>query len=194
MILKKDLNALKKHIIAIAKKVDNLLNAYEKAVKTKPAKKEPAKKRATKLTATAQVLKIVNRSKKGVDIATIKNKTGFEDKKLRNIIFRAYKEGKIQRAGRGLYIGVKAKALEVPKAKAVKAKPAKKAPVKKRATKATATDKILKIVKASKKGVGIATIKKKTGFDDKKIRNIIFRANKEGKIQRAGRGLYIGAK
>ena len=89
---------------------------------------------------------------------------------------------------------MKAKALEVPKAKAVKAKPAKKVTVKKRATKATATDKILKIVKASKKGVGIAAIKKKTGFDDKKIRNIIFRANKEGKIQRAGRGLYIGAK
>jgi predicted transcriptional regulator of viral defense system len=194
MIYKKDLTALKKKVTAISKKVDNLLNAYEKAVKAKPAKKAPAKKKATKLTATDQVLKIINRSRKGVDVDTLKNKTGFEDKKLRNIIFRTNKEGKIQRAGRGLYIGVKAKAPDVPKAKALKAKPAKKLTVKKRATKATATDKILKIVKASKKGVGIATIKKKTGFDDKKIRNIIFRANKEGKIQRAGRGLYIGAK
>jgi len=192
MIYKKDLTALKKKVTAIGKKVDNLLNAYEKAVKAKPAQKAPATKRSTKATATDQVLKIINRSRKGVDIDTLKNKTGFEDKKLRNIIFRAYKEGKIQRAGRGLYIGVKAKAPDIPKAKAVKAKPAKKVTVKKRATKATATDKILKIVKASKKGVGIATIKKKTGFDDKKIRNIIFRANKEGKIQRAGRGLYKG--
>jgi hypothetical protein len=89
------------------------------------------------------------------------------------------------KSSRGLYIGMKAKAPEVPKAKALKAKPVKKVTVKKRATKATATDKILKIVNASKKGVDIATIKKKTGFADKKIRNIIFRANKEGKIQTA---------
>jgi hypothetical protein len=107
MILKKDLNALKKHIIAIARKVDNLLTAHEKDVKAKPAKKAPATKRSTKVTATDQILKIVNASKKGVDVATIKKKTGFDDKKIRNIIFRANKEGKIQRAGRGLYIGVK---------------------------------------------------------------------------------------
>jgi predicted transcriptional regulator of viral defense system len=120
MIYKKDLNALKKNIIAIGKKVDNLLKEYEKDLKTKTpkpskakaakaktAKKAPAKKKATKATATDQVLKIINRSKKGVDVATLKKKTGFEDKKLRNIIFRANKEGKIQRAERGLYKGAK---------------------------------------------------------------------------------------
>jgi predicted transcriptional regulator of viral defense system len=194
MIYKKDLTALKKHIRVIGKKVDNLLKAYEKEVKAKPAQKASAKKRATKLTATDKVLKIVNRSKKGVDNVTLMKKTGFDDKKLRNIIFRAYKEGKIQRVGRGLYIGVKATAPKVSKEKAVKAKPAMKAPSKEGATKLTATDQILKIVNASKKGVDIITIKKKTGFEDKKVRNIIFRANKEGKIQRAERGLYKGAK
>jgi hypothetical protein len=120
MIYKKDLNALKKNISAIGKKVDNLLKAYEKDVKTKTpkpskaktakaktAQEAPAKKKATKATATDQVLKIINRSKKGVDVATLKKKTGFEDKKLRNIIFRANKEGKIQRAERGLYSGAK---------------------------------------------------------------------------------------
>ena len=120
MIFKKDLTVLKKDIKAIGKKVDNLLKEYEKdaktktpkaskkkAVKAKPAQKAPATKRATKITATDKVLKIINRSKKGVDIATLKKKTGFEDKKLRNIIFRANKEGKIKRAGRGLYIGAK---------------------------------------------------------------------------------------
>ena len=120
MIFKKDLMALKKDITTMGKKVENLLNAFEKdvkakvtkpskakAVKAKPAKKAPVKKRATKVTATEQVLKIINRSKKGADIATLKKKTGFEDKKLRNIIFRANKEGKIKRADRGLYVGVK---------------------------------------------------------------------------------------
>jgi DNA replicative helicase MCM subunit Mcm2 (Cdc46/Mcm family) len=120
MIFKKDLMALKKDIRVIGKKVENLLKAFEKDVKAKvpkaskakaiiakTAKKAPVKKKATKVTATDQVLKLVNTSKKGVDIITIKKKTGFEDKKVRNIIFRANKEGKIQRADRGLYIGVK---------------------------------------------------------------------------------------
>jgi uncharacterized protein (UPF0335 family) len=35
---------------------------------------------------------------------------------------------------------------------------------------------------------------KKTGFDQKKIRNIIFRTQKQGKIQRAERGIYVGVK
>jgi len=120
MILKKDLTALKKDITAISKKVDNLLKAHEKvvkskapkaskskAVKAKPAKKAPTKKRAPQVTATDQVLKIINRSKKGVDATTLKKKTGFNDKKIRNILFRASKEGKIKRADRGIYVGVK---------------------------------------------------------------------------------------
>jgi predicted transcriptional regulator of viral defense system len=107
MILKKDLTALKKNITAIGKKVDYLLKAYEEDVRTKTTKREAVKKRTAKLSATDQVLKIINKSKKGVDIATIKKETGFQDKKLRNIIFRVYKEGKIQREGRGLYSGIK---------------------------------------------------------------------------------------
>jgi hypothetical protein len=120
MIFKKDLMALKKDIRVIGKKVDNLLKAHEKGVKTKapkaskakavkvkPAEKAPAKKRATKVTATDQVLKIINRSKKGVDNTTLMKKTGFDERKVRNIIFRANKEGKIQRVGRGLYSGSK---------------------------------------------------------------------------------------
>ena len=38
-----------------------------------------------------------------VDFAIIKEKTGFDDKKLRNIIFRLYKNGKIIRVNRGTY-------------------------------------------------------------------------------------------
>ena len=192
MILKKDLTALKKNITAIGKKVDNLLRAYKKDVKAKPAEKTPATKRATKVTATDKVLKIINRSKKGVDTATIKKKTGFDDMKIRNIIFRTLKEGKIKRAGRGVYIGVDGQAPKAPKEKAVKAKPAVKETEKMGATKLTATDQILKMVSSSKEGVDIITIKNKTGFEDKKVRNIIFRAYKEGKIQRAERGLYKG--
>ena len=178
--------ALKKDITAIGKKVDYLVKAHEKgvkanaqkaskakAVKAKAIMKAPAKKKAVRVTATDQVLKIINRSKNGVDTATLMKKTSFDDRKVRNILFRALKEGKINRAGRGVYSGVKE-------------------PVKMGETKLTATDQVLKIVNTAKKGVDIITIKKETGFGDRRVRNIIFRAKKEGKIQRAERGIYRG--
>ena len=60
-----------------------------------------------RVTATDQVLDIINRSKKGVNTATLMKKTGFDQKKVRNILQRTYKQGKIKRAERGIYIGVK---------------------------------------------------------------------------------------
>ncbi len=55
----------------------------------------------------------------------------------------------------------------------------------------TASDIVLGIVRSSKKGLGFADIQAKTGFNDKKLRNIIFRLNKIGKITRKSRGIYI---
>ncbi|MBL7179676.1 MAG: hypothetical protein ABIK98_08775 [Pseudomonadota bacterium] len=55
----------------------------------------------------------------------------------------------------------------------------------------TASDTVLKIIRRHQKGVGIPTLRAKTGFDDKKIRNIVHRAVKQGKIRRSGRGVYI---
>jgi len=86
-----------------------------------------------------------------------------------------------------------AKKAPAKKKAAAKKAPAKKAAANKKVSQATATDKILKIVKRSKKGVDVPTLKKKTGFDDKKVRNIVFRASKEGKIKKSGRGIYVGA-
>ena len=56
----------------------------------------------------------------------------------------------------------------------------------------TASDMVLDIVeKSSEKGIGFAEIQNKTGFEAKKLRNIIFRLNVTGKIQRKSRGIYI---
>ncbi len=55
----------------------------------------------------------------------------------------------------------------------------------------TASDMVLGVVKASKKGVSFNDIQAKTGFNDKKLRNIIFRLNKLEKITRKSRGIYI---
>ena len=55
----------------------------------------------------------------------------------------------------------------------------------------TAADKVLTVVKTFKGGASFADIKRRTGFEDKKLRNIIFRLNKTGKIKRKSRGVYI---
>jgi hypothetical protein len=122
-ILKKDIRDIQKDIKALERKMEKLLKAFDKgkttkakrstkkiitrAVKAKraPAKKAAAGKKTLKLTATEQVLRVIKRSRKGVDVPTLKKKTGFEDKKVRNIIFRTAKEGKIKKVGRGIYIG-----------------------------------------------------------------------------------------
>ncbi len=106
--LKKELQALSKGIQTLAKKADALAKQLEKAepVKAKSVKKAPVKKKASGLTDTDKVLNIIKRSKKGVSVQELIKKTGFNAKKIANIGHRTYKEGKIKRAGKGIYIKV----------------------------------------------------------------------------------------
>ena len=55
----------------------------------------------------------------------------------------------------------------------------------------TAFDQVLQVIQSYSQGTSIADIKLRTGFDDKKIRNIIFRLHKNGKIKRKSRGVYV---
>jgi hypothetical protein len=112
---KEDLQTLSKDIKKLNKKIERLLTEFDKGKKAKvttkitkrvPVKRASAKKRPAKLTDTDKVIKIIKRSKKGVDVPTLTKKTGFDAKKIRNIVHRAFKEGKIKRVGRGLYVGV----------------------------------------------------------------------------------------
>jgi uncharacterized Zn finger protein len=74
-------------------------------IRENPAVQSAGRRKIAALSDTAQLLAIIKRSKKGLDVATLKQKTGFDEKKIRNMIFRAHKEGKIRRAGRGIYLG-----------------------------------------------------------------------------------------
>ena len=121
--MKKDLQALNKDIQALGKSIEKLIAAVEKSEKPKAAKrttvkpveakttnrtlakKAPAKKKTVQPTATDQVLNIIKRSKKGVNAATLMTKTGFDLKKVRNILQRTYKQGKIKRVEKGVYLG-----------------------------------------------------------------------------------------
>ena len=55
----------------------------------------------------------------------------------------------------------------------------------------TATEKVYQIIGKHKQGIGVNELSIKTGFDIKKIRNVIFRLNKNGMIKRKSRGLYV---
>ena len=68
-----------------------------------------------------------------------------------------------------------------------------KEPAETRKTAVTAVDIVFDVIKRCRNGVGFDDIQAKTGFGDKKIRNIIFRLNKIGKIKRQKRGIYIAA-
>ena len=58
------------------------------------------------------------------------------------------------------------------------------------ASPANATETVLELIKRSKNGIGIAKVREQTGYDDKKLRNIIFRLNKIEKIMLVSRGSY----
>lgn len=58
------------------------------------------------------------------------------------------------------------------------------------ASPASATDTVLTLIKNSSEGISISQIRGQTGFDDKKLRNIIYRLNQMGKIARISRGSY----
>ena len=106
----------------------------------------------------------------------------------------AKKVDKLEKAQAVTKRKTKAKAKTSKKVPAKKRVAAKKKPVaKKKAGTVTATDKIVNIIKRSKKGVDVPTLMKKTGLADKTVRNILFRSSKQGKIKRSGRGVYVAA-
>ncbi len=55
----------------------------------------------------------------------------------------------------------------------------------------TASDKVFDIIKNSEHGIKFSEIIEKTEFDEKKLRNIIFRLKKTGKILYKNRGIYV---
>ena len=52
---------------------------------------------------------------------------------------------------------------------------------------------VLKTIKGHKKGIDIATLIKITGLADSTVRNVVYRAAKEGTIKRVRRGVYVVA-
>jgi phosphate starvation-inducible protein PhoH len=106
----RNLKALTKKTEVMARKLERLEKAAEKKVKAKvktvkrAVPKKAVGKKAKKVTATAKVLAIINKSKNGVNTATLKQKTGFNEIKVRNIVFRLKNQKKITSKPKGIYV------------------------------------------------------------------------------------------
>lgn len=107
--LAKELKTVAKQLSTLAKKTENMANVFETAPKAaapkkaaRAAKEKPAPK-AKSVTPTDQVLSIMKRFKKGISVETLRDKSGFNEKQISNIVHRACKKGKMKRVSRGLY-------------------------------------------------------------------------------------------
>lgn len=93
----------KKDVDQLIIRLDRLGNLIKSSMGSCTAKSQNSR-RKTSLTAVDIVLDTIKRSKQGIDFAQIQAKTGFDEKKIRNIIFRLNKSAKIKRKSRGVYI------------------------------------------------------------------------------------------
>ena len=110
--LKKDLQAVSKTLKQLTLRTENIVKRLDKLEKPKPVKKAKAKvkakpkvtKKPVKVSAAATVLAIIKRSRKGVDVTTLKSKAGIGSATVNSIIYRLKKKGKIKSGGRGIYM------------------------------------------------------------------------------------------
>jgi predicted regulator of amino acid metabolism with ACT domain len=121
--LKKNLKSVNKDLRALAMKVDRMIVTVgklekQKTLKAKPVKKvaakkapvkkvavkKPAAKKPVKLTAADTVFGFIKRYRKGVDVSTLMEKTGFNRKKIYNNVKVLKKQGKIKSVRKGVYV------------------------------------------------------------------------------------------
>jgi predicted ArsR family transcriptional regulator len=126
--LKKELQAISKALGQLTKKTEQMTRRLERLEKRSKAKKpksarrgpgRPPKKtvgrkssrktvtvrrKSSGKTAIDALLKLINRSKKGVRIEELRKKTGIGENNLRVSLYRLKKRGEITNAGKGIYI------------------------------------------------------------------------------------------
>jgi hypothetical protein len=112
--LKMSLRKVARELTKVAKEVEKLAGKLEAQTKSSTA---PKKKAAGKLpikqtvsvkqpTAADTVFRIIARSKKGANIAAIMQKTGYDNKKIHNLVYKLKKLSKIKSEAKGVYVKV----------------------------------------------------------------------------------------
>jgi Flp pilus assembly protein TadG len=92
---------------AVAKKAPVKKKAAAKkapARKTTSNQKVDSKEDANSSTAIETVVGIIQKSKSGVDVETLISKTGYDAKKISNLVYKAKKRGDIKSGAKGIYV------------------------------------------------------------------------------------------
>ena len=104
------LKTVSKSLAALSKQVEKL---SQQAAKVPPAKKTaPAKKKsgagkaapAGGKTVLDAVFDVIKRTKKGVTVAQLKQKTNLDARQLSNALYKLSKKGQVYAKSRGLYV------------------------------------------------------------------------------------------
>jgi predicted Rossmann fold nucleotide-binding protein DprA/Smf involved in DNA uptake len=109
--LQSELKAISKSLATLSQKVEKL---SQQATKAQPASKAAAasKAPATKTKAAAAggktvldtVYDVIKRTKKGVTVAQLKQKTNLGARQLSNALYKLSKKGQVYTKSRGLYV------------------------------------------------------------------------------------------
>jgi predicted Rossmann fold nucleotide-binding protein DprA/Smf involved in DNA uptake len=102
--LESELKAVSKSLAALTQKVEKLV---QQATQAQPAQKAPAKKTravaAGGKTVLDSVYDVIKRTKKGVTVAQLKQKTSLDGRQLSNALYKLSKKGQVYAKSRGLY-------------------------------------------------------------------------------------------
>jgi len=121
LVLRKFLDAVQRGLVDLIEKtkdmervietIESALSITEQKTKTKSkagrkkrVKKAVVRKKPAKRTATEDILNIIGSRSKGVTTTEIKEKTGFDNRKIWGSINNLKKQGKVKSAGKGVYI------------------------------------------------------------------------------------------
>ena len=117
--LKDQLKTISSSLSSLSKQVEKIIKQVEKlqpkkaavAPKKTAAKKKVAAKKVAAKKAPAKpptvidsILNAIKKTKKGITIAQLKEKTEFNAKQLSNALYKLTKKGKIEAKSRGLYV------------------------------------------------------------------------------------------
>ncbi|MBN2034436.1 MAG: hypothetical protein JW836_14275 [Deltaproteobacteria bacterium] len=110
--MKKDVHSIVKGLKALLKKTERIERELDKAPVIKAKRKRSVVVRRVRSgireegTAMIAVHSIIRKSRKGVTTTQIRDKTGFDNKKIWNAINRLKTQKKIKSVRRGVYIAI----------------------------------------------------------------------------------------
>ena len=158
-------------------KIRNILyQAYHQGIILKVARgiykaRPPEPARTTGVDRRQAVLAVIEASPKGIRAPRVAEETGMSPAAVRPVMARLLAAGSIRRLSRGVY----------------------GPPPARRRTKKSGnpTSAVLAMIQSHPDGIAVAGLMAQSGYEEKQLRNIVFRLFKLGKIRRIGRGVYV---